>query len=93
MGIHFTGLKYTTVYQRQTCSDSKPYSKGFLLRFSRLIFLEKKQLDLSFTDHANLPPIFILIMEVALRIDRKCQKGIYTHVIRPRFNMLFIPQP
>ena len=42
---------------------------------------------------ANLPPIFILIMEVALRIDRKCQKGIYTHVIRPRFNMLFIPQP
>ena len=31
---------------------------------------------------ANLSLIFILIIEVALRRDRKCQKGIYTYVIK-----------
>ena len=31
---------------------------------------------------ANLPPIFVLTIEVAVRIDRKCQKSIYTFVIK-----------
>ena len=31
---------------------------------------------------ADLSPIFILATEVAMRIDRKCQKNIYIYVIK-----------
>ena len=31
---------------------------------------------------ANLSLVLILIIEVAMRIDKKCQKDIYTYVIK-----------
>ena len=42
---------------------------------------------------ADLPPIFILTIEVAMRIDRKYQKSIYTYVIKWRFKMVFNSLP
>ena len=41
----------------------------------------------------NLPPTFILIIEVAMRIDRKCLKGIYNYGIELRFKMLLNSLP
>ena len=41
----------------------------------------------------NLPPTFILLIEVAMRTDRKCQKGIYNYVIELHFKMLLNSLP
>ena len=40
----------------------------------------EKQWDLSFTDHVKFTSYFYLIIEVAMRIDRKCQKNTHTYV-------------
>ena len=42
---------------------------------------------------ADLPPISIWTIEAAMRIDRKCQKSIYTYVIKWRFKMVFNSLP
>ena len=86
-GIHFTGLKYTIkVYQQEIWKDSK----SFVLRFSYSLFLEKKNSETYYLLFmADLPPIFILTIEVAMRIDKKCQKCIYIYVIKWRFKVVF----
>ena len=92
-GIHFTGLKYTIkVYQREIWRDSKPWYK-FLLSFSCSLFLEKNSETYYLLIMADLPPMFILTIEVAMRIDRKCQKNIHTYVIKWRFKMVFNSLP
>ena len=90
-GIHFTGLKYIIkVYHREIWRDSY---RGISFEIQQFVIFGKKQWDLSFTDHADLPPIFISIIEVAMWIDRKCQKSIYPYVIKWRFRMLFNSLP
>ena len=64
------------------------------MRFSCSLFLEKKNSEAYYLlIMADLPPIFILTIEVAMRIDRKYQKSIYTYVIKWRFKMVFNSLP
>ena len=83
-GIHFTGLKYIIKVYRGI---------SFVLRFSCSLFLEKNSETYHLLIMADLPPIFISIIEVAMRIDRKYQKSIYPYVIKWRFRMLFNSLP
>ena len=91
--IHFTSLKYIIkVYHREIWRDSY-CGISFVLRFSCSLFLEKNSETYHLLIMADLPPIFISIIEVAMRIDRKYQKSIYPYVIKWRFRMLFNSLP
>ena len=94
-GIHFTGLKYTIkVYQREIWRDSKPWYKFSFEIQLFVIFGEKKNSETYYLlIMADLPPTFTLTIEVAMRIDRKCQESVYTYVIKWRFKMVFNSLP
>ena len=51
---------------------------GVFLWDSSARYFGEKQWDLSFTDHVKFTSYFYLIIEVTMRIDRKCQKNTST---------------
>ena len=65
------------VYQQKREKGTLKSGITFLLRFHRSLLLEKNSDTYHLLVMANLPPIFILTLEVAMRIDRKCQKGVH----------------
>ena len=62
--------------------DSKPWYK-FSFEIKLFVIFGKKNSETYYLlIMADLPPLFILATEVAMRIDTKCQKSIYTYVIK-----------